>query len=50
MERIQDTVDIATSIELIHTATLLHDDIPDGAETRRGKDSAFKIRAHNRRW
>src|SRR5262245_56023219 len=40
--RIQDIVDIATAIELIHTATLLHDDIIDGAETRRGKISAYK--------
>ena len=38
----QDIVDIATAIELIHTATLLHDDIIDGAETRRGKESAYK--------
>jgi len=38
----QDAVDIATAIELIHTATLLHDDIIDGAETRRGRDSAYK--------
>lgn len=37
-----DIVDIATAIELIHTATLLHDDILDGAETRRGKESAYK--------
>jgi len=35
-------VDIATAMELIHTATLLHDDIIDGAETRRGKESAYK--------
>lgn len=41
-KRTQDIVDIATSIELIHTATLLHDDIIDGAETRRGKESAYK--------
>ena len=41
-ECIQDIVDIATAIELIHTATLLHDDIIDGAETRRGKESAYK--------
>jgi octaprenyl-diphosphate synthase len=40
--RTQDIVDIATAIELIHTATLLHDDIIDEAETRRGKESAFK--------
>lgn len=41
-KRIDDIVDIATAIELIHTATLLHDDIIDGAEFRRGKESAFK--------
>ena len=40
--RVHDIVDIATAIELIHTATLLHDDIIDGAETRRGKESAYK--------
>ncbi len=39
---VEDIVDIATAIELIHTATLLHDDIIDGAETRRGKESAYK--------
>lgn len=37
-----DIIDIATAIELIHTATLLHDDIIDGAEVRRGKQSAYK--------
>jgi octaprenyl-diphosphate synthase len=41
-KRVRDIVDIATAIELIHTATLLHDDIIDGAETRRGKESAYK--------
>lgn len=41
-KRVQDIVDIATAIELIHTATLLHDDIIDGADTRRGKESAYK--------
>jgi len=41
-KKIADIVDIATAIELIHTATLLHDDIIDGADTRRGKQSAFK--------
>lgn len=41
-KRLEDIVDIATAIELIHTATLLHDDIIDGADTRRGKQSAFK--------
>ncbi len=38
----QDVVEIAASMELIHTATLLHDDIIDGAEIRRGKISAYK--------
>ena len=41
-KNVQDIVDIATAIELIHTATLLHDDIIDGAEIRRGRESAFK--------
>jgi len=35
-------VEIATALELIHTATLLHDDIIDDAEIRRGKESAYK--------
>jgi geranylgeranyl pyrophosphate synthase len=41
-KKAEDIIDIATAIELIHTATLLHDDIIDGAETRRGKESAYK--------
>ena len=40
--RDQDAVDIATAMELIHAATLLHDDIIDHAEFRRGKESAYK--------
>lgn len=40
--REEDAVDIATAMELIHAATLLHDDIIDGAEFRRGKESAYK--------
>ncbi len=35
---------LATVVEFIHTATLIHDDIIDGATTRRGRPSA------NRRW
>ena len=35
-------VDVATALELIHSATLLHDDIIDNSEIRRGKDSAFR--------
>jgi len=35
-------IDIASAMELIHSATLVHDDINDGAETRRGKKAAYK--------
>ncbi len=40
--RTEEMVDIATALELLHTATLLHDDIIDGADVRRGKESAYK--------
>jgi octaprenyl-diphosphate synthase len=39
---LDDIVDIATALELIHSASLLHDDIIDGSAIRRGKDSAFR--------
>ena len=41
-KKVEDIIDIATAMELIHTATLLHDDIIDGADVRRGKESAYK--------
>ena len=41
-KREEDAVDIAAAMELIHAATLLHDDIIDGAEFRRGRESAYK--------
>jgi geranylgeranyl pyrophosphate synthase len=38
--RRKDMADVATALELIHSATLLHDDIIDGSDRRRGKESA----------
>ena len=37
-----DMIDLSVSLELIHTATLLHDDIIDSNDVRRGKDAAPK--------
>ena len=34
-------IDLAVIVELIHLATLVHDDIMDGATKRRGKPTAF---------
>ena len=33
---------VAVAVELFHAYLLVHDDIIDGAETRRGKESAYK--------
>ncbi len=33
-------IQLASAVELIHTATLLHDDVVDAAEKRRGQESA----------
>ena len=33
-------VDVAAIIEFLHTATLLHDDVVDGSDLRRGKKTA----------
>jgi octaprenyl-diphosphate synthase len=38
-----DAVEAAVALELIHSATLLHDDIIDGSETRRGQPSALRL-------
>jgi octaprenyl-diphosphate synthase len=35
-----EAIRLAAVVELIHTATLVHDDVIDDAKTRRGKDSA----------
>ncbi|WP_138429658.1 polyprenyl synthetase family protein [Fodinibius saliphilus] len=39
---VEEALPAAVSIELLHNFTLLHDDIMDGAEKRRGKASVFK--------
>ncbi len=39
---IDKIVDIASGFELIHSATLVHDDINDGGLTRRGKETVYK--------
>lgn len=36
----QQHIDIAAVLEFIHTATLLHDDVVDASEMRRGEDTA----------
>jgi geranylgeranyl pyrophosphate synthase len=39
---IKKIVDIAAGFELIHSATLVHDDINDGGSTRRGRETVYK--------
>ena len=39
----QKIVDIAAGFELIHSATLIHDDINDGGSTRRGRETVYKL-------
>ena len=38
----QELIALATAIELLHTATLIHDDVVDQSEIRRGKKSIHK--------
>lgn len=34
--------DLAVAVELLHSASLLHDDLLDDADTRRGRETAFR--------
>jgi len=38
--RWRDALSLASAVELIHTASLIHDDILDGSQERRGKPAA----------
>jgi octaprenyl-diphosphate synthase len=40
-DRLDDIIDVAVALELIHSASLLHDDIIDRNNVRRGRDSAM---------
>lgn len=40
-KEIEKAVDIAAALELIHSATLIHDDINDAAMERRGRPAAY---------
>src|SRR6266702_1813562 len=35
-------IDLAAALEMIHSATLIHDDINDGGEMRRGRPAAYR--------
>jgi len=35
-------MELALAVELLHSATLLHDDLVDDADTRRGREAAFR--------
>jgi geranylgeranyl diphosphate synthase, type II len=43
----EDFVNIGTAIEVFHTSTLVHDDIMDGDEMRRGQETVHKKFDHN---
>ena len=38
-----DHIELAAVVEFIHTATLLHDDVVDGSELRRGQETANQL-------
>src|SRR2546430_2652571 len=39
---VSQAIDLAAALALIHSATLIHDDINDGGEMRRGRLTAYK--------
>ncbi|MCL2031803.1 MAG: polyprenyl synthetase family protein [Methanomassiliicoccaceae archaeon] len=41
-KEIRKAIDVATAIEIIHNATLIHDDINDRGDLRRGAQAAYK--------
>lgn len=41
-DKVEEAVKIAAAFEMIHSATLIHDDINDRSEMRRGRPSAYK--------
>jgi len=40
--KFEDAIDAAVAIEILHNFTLVHDDIMDNADTRRGRDTIHK--------
>ncbi len=42
MGEVKGAMELALSVELLHSATLLHDDLIDDAQTRRGQTAAFR--------
>ena len=38
----EQAMQVALAVELLHSASLLHDDLIDDADTRRGADAAFR--------
>jgi len=42
-ENPSDTIEVGAALELIHSATLLHDDILDSGQTRRGRPSPLAV-------
>lgn len=45
--KVTDAISSALAVEVLHNFTLVHDDIMDSADTRRGKPSVFKKWAQN---